>query len=90
MDSLCAISPSWSACVAHYKGPNHRQNKLTLAHMHTCTRACAHTHSQQDSLKRWYFQDDLKDASVFDDLTLCKGDYSRYHCHHLHNPSASF
>jgi len=34
---------------------------------------CARTHavmSQQDSLKRWDFKDDLKDMNVFDDLTL--------------------
>ena len=39
----------------------------------TSTSECARTHavmSQQDSLKRWDFKDDLKDMNVFDDLTL--------------------
>ena len=39
----------------------------------TLTSECARTHavmSQQDSLKRWDFKDDLKDMNVFDDLTL--------------------
>ena len=29
-----------------------------------------HAHNQYDSLKMWDFKADLKDMSVFDDLTL--------------------
>ena len=63
------------------KEPKHSQIKLTHTcagkhtHMHARTNTCTHTHthrcdSQWDSLKRWDFKGDLKDVSVFDDLTL--------------------
>ena len=48
----------------------------TYTHPHARTHACACTHtytctdSQQDSLKKWDFKDDLKDVSMFDDLAL--------------------
>ena len=41
-----------------------RGQMMTSCHFHT------HTHTyQQDSSKRWILRDDLKDESVFDDLT---------------------
>ena len=55
--------------IAHFKAKNQnivKTNFCTHARTHTHT----HTQSQYNSLNWWYFKDDVKDASFFNDPTL--------------------